>query len=77
MNALDDQKRKDAVQALINIVILETVLIIAVIVLFFVTKEISYLVFGVAGVALITGPMFWRWFKGPGKALRAPVKNDD
>jgi len=75
MNDLNEQKRKEAVQALINIVVLETMLIIAVIVLFVVTKEISYLVLGVAGVALITGPMFWRWFTGPGKALRASSKD--
>lgn len=73
MNASEEQKRKQALQALINIVILETVMIMAVIVIFVITKEISFLIFGVAGVALITGPLLWRWFRGHGQSMQPPA----
>ena len=71
MNALDDQKRKDAIRGLINIALFEGVVLVAVVGVYFYTNNIVHLVGGVVGSTLIFGPMFLRWFKDHGRAMKA------
>jgi hypothetical protein len=71
MNALEQQKRKDAIRALINIAILEGAVLIAVVAFYMNTGDITHLVGGVVASTLIFGPMFFRWFKAHGQTLKA------
>lgn len=70
MNDLDAQKRKDAVRALINIALVEGAVLMTVVLIYLNTKNVTHLVSGVAASALIFGPMFFRWFKAHGEAMK-------
>ncbi|MEL7490489.1 MAG: hypothetical protein AAGJ73_07195 [Pseudomonadota bacterium] len=74
----DKDKRKAAVRALINIAILEGGLIFAVIGVYLYTDNINYLILGLIGVLLIFGPVYFRFVKSHGGALRrsSSDKND-
>ncbi len=74
VSALDEQKRKDAIRALINIALLEAAVLIAVAAIYLNTQNITHLVGGVIASSLIFGPMFFRWAKAHGKALKAKNK---
>ncbi|GJL95445.1 MAG: hypothetical protein DHS20C05_18500 [Hyphococcus sp.] len=71
MNAIDDQKRKDAIKALVNIAMLEGFLLVAIVAVYLSTGSLTYLVGGLVGSSLIFGPMFFRWFKAHGAAMKA------
>ena len=71
MNALDDHKRKDAVKALINIVLLEGAVLMLVIGVYLYTNNIAHLVGGVIGSSLIFAPMLLRWVRAHGEAMKA------
>lgn len=59
--SIDEQKRKDAVRALINICVLESVLIVAVVAIYLATSNWQFLLGGVVGAQLIFIPMLLRW----------------
>lgn len=71
MNAFDQQKRKDAIRALINIAILEGAVLIAVAAFYMNTGDMTHLVGGIVASTLIFGPMFFRWFRAHGQAFKA------
>lgn len=71
MNAIDNQKRKDAVRGLINIVLLEGAVLMLVIGVYFYTSNIVHLVGGIIGSSLIFTPMLLRWIRAHGAAMKA------
>lgn len=71
MQAPDDIKRKEAVKGLINIALMEGAMLIAVVGAYLYTDNLSILIGGVIGTAIIFGPMFFRWFNEYGKTLQA------
>ncbi len=70
MNAVDDQNRKAAIKGLINIAIVEGMVLMAVVGVFLATNNVTHLVGGIVGSTLIFGPMFLRWHRAHGAALR-------
>ncbi|MBL4618915.1 MAG: hypothetical protein JKX88_02300 [Marinicaulis sp.] len=74
VNSLHQQQRKDAMRALLNIVIVEGVVLMAVVGVFLYTGEVFHLLGGVVGTSLIFGPMFLRWYNEHGKAWK---RNED
>lgn len=58
---IDEQRRKDAIRALINICTLETVLILAVVGVYLTTNNWQFLLGGLVGAQLIFIPMLLRW----------------
>ena len=72
---ISDQKRKDAVRALINLCLLEGFVLIAVVAVYLYTSNLTYLIGGVIGTMLIFGPMFMRWIKTHGDAIRSEKKS--
>ena len=71
MNALDDQKRKDAIRGLINIALIEGAVLMLVIGVFLYTNNIVHLIGGVIGSTLIFTPMLLRWIRAHGEAMKA------
>ena len=63
MNQLDHQKRQDAIRGLINLAALEGVLLVAVVLFYLQTKNITHLVGGVIGTSVFFAPLFFRWAK--------------
>lgn len=70
-------ERKQAIKALINIAIIEGFVLAAVVGVYLYTGNIVHLVGGVVGSALIFGPMFLRWFKEHGQALKTGPASDE
>jgi hypothetical protein len=75
MNALDDQKRKDAIKGLINIAIFEGFVLVAVVGVYLYTGKLIHLVGGGIGSTLIFAPMFLRWSRAHGEAMKARTKS--
>ena len=71
MQTPDDINKREAVKGLINIALMEGALLIAVVGVYLATSNIAYLVGGVVGTSLIFGPMFLRWSRAHGAALKA------
>lgn len=67
----DQERRKEAIRALINIALLESAVLITVALIYLRTSDITHLAGGVAASMLIFGPMFFRWFRAHGAALKA------
>ena len=76
MNAIDDQKRKDAIKGLVNIAILEGVVLVLVVAVFLSTNSLTYLIGGVIGSTLIFAPMIIRWSKAHGAAMTTKPNTD-
>ncbi len=76
MNAIDDQKRKDAIKGLINIAILEGFVLAVVVAVFLTTQNMTYLIGGVIGSTLIFAPMLYRWSKAHGAAMKAKPESN-
>lgn len=76
MNSLEKQRRADAIRALINIAVLEGFVLIAVVGVYLATNSVVYLVGGVIASSLIFMPMFWRWYRAHGRALKAKPDGD-
>jgi hypothetical protein len=70
VNSLHQQQRKDAMRALLNIVIVEGVVLMAVVGVYFWSGNFTYLTGGIVGTSLIFGPMFLWWYKEHGKAWK-------
>ena len=77
MQTPDDQKRQEAIKALVNVAILEGVLLVAVVLVYLQTNNVTYLVGGVLGSTLIFGPMILRWAKAHGEALKSKPNSLD
>jgi|GEM_PF-1872357 len=77
MNALEDQKRKEAIKGLINIAVLEGLVLIAVVGVYLYTNSLVYLIGGVIGSSLIFLPLFLRWAKAHGGAMKAKPNSDE
>ncbi|MBT8472016.1 MAG: hypothetical protein HKN14_10725 [Marinicaulis sp.] len=75
MQTPDDYKKQEAVNALIKIAVFEGLLLIGVVGVYFATQKLNYLFFGLAGVFLISGPLFFRWFNEHGKAINSSKPN--
>ena len=71
MQTSDDIKRKDAVKGLINIALMEGAMLMLVVGAYLYTDDLTILIGGVLGTAIIFGPMFLRWFKQHGNAMKA------
>jgi hypothetical protein len=71
---VDPQKRRDAVKALVNLVLLESMLLAVVVGVYLYTDKLAYLIGGVIGSALIFTPAFIRWAKEHGTALKEPAE---
>ena len=65
----DEHKKQEAIKALIRIAVLEGVLLVAVVGVYLKTNDLTYLIGGMVGVFLISGPMFVRWFNDHKNAL--------
>lgn len=66
-----DSKKPEAVRALIRIVVLEGVVLALVVASYFMTGSIAMLLAGLAASMLLFGPMFLRWVKDHGTAMKA------
>ncbi len=77
MNALDDQKRRDAIKGLINIAILEGFVLVLVIAVYLTTSSVFYLIAGIMGSTLIFAPLMLRWLRAHGDAMTAKPNSDD
>ena len=77
MTSVDEQRRKEAIRSLINIVILEGLLLIAVVGIYFYTNNITYLVGGIVAVSLIFGPVFFRFVRDNAKHLKSSKDDGD
>lgn len=66
----EQQERKDAVRALVNIAILESLILIAVVAVYLATGVVAYLVGGVLGTLAIFVPFYVRWARDYAKALK-------
>lgn len=64
-------KRKDAVNALIKIAIWEGLVLVAVVASYFATGSVAVLIAGVVASAALFAPMFLRWFREYGSAMKA------
>ncbi|WDI31817.1 hypothetical protein PUV54_01275 [Hyphococcus flavus] len=73
----DQQKRKAAIRALINIAILEGAVLFAVVAFYVNTQDITHLMGGIIASTLIFGPMFFRWFKAHGDAFKPSKPNTE
>lgn len=67
----DADKKREAMRGLINIALFEGMVLMAVIGVYFYTQNIVHLVGGVIGSSLIFAPMFVRWFREHGAAMKA------
>jgi len=76
VNALDQQKRKAAIKGLINIAIIEGFVLLAVVGVYLYTGKLIHLVGGVIGSTLIFAPMFLRWSRAHGAAMKARPNSD-
>lgn len=56
-----DQKRQEAIKALINIALLEGAVLIVVVASYMMTRSLIVLIAGLIGSTLIFAPMFLRW----------------
>ena len=65
------EKRATAIRALVNLAMLEGFILVAVVGVYLYTNNIIHLIGGIIGSTLIFGPMFFRWHKEHGAALRA------
>ncbi len=71
LDQIAGQKRKDAMNARVRIAVLEGVVLMLVIAAFVMTGSIPALLAGVAVSAAVFAPMFLRWMKEHGPALKA------
>ena len=69
MNKLGDQRRRDAIKALVNLAAVEGFVIVAVVVVYFYTNNMTHLVGGVVGAVVLFAPLYWRFFREHGAAL--------
>jgi hypothetical protein len=72
---MDHTARKDALNALFKILLLESVLLTGVIVAYFATGKLSYLIGGLIGSQVIVAPMLISWVKEKAPAFKAPPGN--
>ena len=70
MNPLEEQRRRDAIRALINMAVLEGMILVAVVGVYLYTNNMTYLIGGIVGATLIFGPMYWRFIREHGDALK-------
>jgi hypothetical protein len=71
VNSLQEQQRKAAIKGLINIAILEGVILIAVVIAYLYSGKVAHLIGGFLGSTLLTAPMFLRWSRAHGEAMKA------
>ncbi len=76
MKSHGDQKRKDAIKGLINIAIFEGFVLVAVVGVYLYTGNLVHLVGGVFGSTLIFAPMFLRWSRAHGEAMKTRPNSD-
>ena len=75
MSNPNEHKRQEAINGLVRIAVIEGILLVAVVGVYLFTFEMKYLFGGLAGVFLISGPMFLRWFNDHGKVMSAAKPN--
>lgn len=71
MPAPDPYKRKEALRALLNIVMLEGVVLLIVVAVYLATWNLTYLIGGVVASSLIFAPLLLRWMKEHAGNLRS------
>lgn len=71
------QKKRDARKALINIAMVDGFLVVAVVAVYLYTNNLVYLIGGLVGTALISGPMILRWYNEYASVLKASQSNGD
>ena len=71
MDAPED-KKKEALRALIGIVVLEAAIIVAVVAAWIVTGRLSYLIGGLIGSQIIIAPMVFNWTREKASHLKSP-----
>lgn len=76
MVAPKDQRRKEAIRGLINIILFELLLIGGVIAIFLYTSSAAFMIGGVLLTGLIVAPMFIRWARTHGPALKSTQSSD-
>lgn len=67
---MEPDNRKAATKALVTLASLEGVVLVAVVAVYFMTSNLTYLIGGVIGVIVVFGPLFFRWYKEHGPALK-------
>ena len=77
MNQLDHQKRQDAIRGLINLAALEGILLVAVVLFYLQTNNITHLVGGIIGTSVFFAPLFFRWAKAHRAALQKKPNSID
>ncbi len=70
METPEKANRQGAIRALINLAVLEGFVLMAVVGIYLYTNNLTHLVGGIVGTALIFGPMFFRWWREHGEALK-------
>ncbi|WP_375202411.1 hypothetical protein [Hyphococcus sp.] len=71
MQTPHDIDKRTAVKGLINIALMEGAVLLLVLGAYFYTGNLSILIGGIAGTAIIFAPMFLRWAKEHGSKLKA------
>lgn len=68
-----DEKRKEAVNALIRIAVLEAAIIAVAVAAYIATGKLSYVIGGVVGAQIIVAPLFIRWAREQAGAQKPPT----
>ena len=71
METPEDMKKREAVKGLINIALMEGAVMILVVGAYLYTGNLSILIGGIAGAAIIFAPMLLRWVKQNKTVLNA------
>lgn len=66
----DQRMRKNAVKALVNIAVMESFVLIAVVAVYLATGNVTYLVGGIVGTLAVFVPFYIRWARGHAQALK-------
>ena len=77
MPDLDQQKRTEAIKGLINLAILEGFVLVAVVAVYLTTNNLTYLIGGVIGSTVIFAPLFLRWVKAHGSAMKTNSTSEE
>ena len=67
---MKDTARKTAIRALIRIALWEGAVLVAVVAAYFMTNSVAVLVGGVLASAALFTPMFLRWLREHGRAMK-------
>lgn len=69
-------KKKEAVSAMIKIAGVDAAVVAAVLIAYFATGKLSYLIGGLIGAQIVVAPMFIGWAREHAPAMKAPSREE-